>query len=123
MRRSWILVVLSGLALTLLLAATRRVLAAAPGAREVLRAHAIELIDDRGRVRAQLDVEQSGEVVLRLRDENGVIRVKLGASQDGSGLLLLDEKTEPGVHLLAKDDGTSLTLSDGGQRRVLEPNG
>jgi hypothetical protein len=88
---------------------------------DVLRARAIELVDERGQVRAQLEVEDSGEVVFRLRDSEGTIRVKLGAAKDGSGLLLLDEKTEPGVHLLAKDDGTSLTLSDGAGRRVFSP--
>lgn len=94
---------------------------AEPAVPDVLRARAIELVDGGGRVRAQLEVEDSGEVVFRLRDAQGTIRVKIGAAEDGSGLLLLDEKTEPGVHLLAKDDGTSLVLSDGGARRVLAP--
>jgi hypothetical protein len=57
----------------------------------IVRARAIELVDGRGRVRAQLDVESNGEVVFRLRDANGTIRVKLGASEAGSGLLLANE--------------------------------
>ncbi|HUP25871.1 MAG TPA: hypothetical protein VNB06_23385 [Thermoanaerobaculia bacterium] len=105
----------------LVLAVSRLGLAVAPAAPDVLRARAIELVDVRGQVRAQLDVEESGEVVFRLRDASGTIRVKIGAAEDGSGLLLLDEKTEPGVHLLAKSDGTSFTLSDGGERRVFTP--
>jgi hypothetical protein len=95
--------------------------AASPEASDVLRARAIELVDEKGQVRAQLDVEDSGEVVFRLRDRQGTIRVKIGAAEDGSGLLLLDESTEPGVHLLAKDAGTSLVLSDSGARRVFSP--
>ena len=87
----------------------------------VLRARAIELVDDRGLVRAQLDVESSGEVVFRLRDASGTIRVKLGASEEGSGLVLLDESTEPGVHMLAKRAGTSLTLKKGSQQQVIRP--
>lgn len=121
MPRTRILAVLLGLSLIVVLAMTRRGSAAAQAEHQVLRAHAIELVDARGKVRAQLDVEANGEVVFRLRDANGTIRVKIGASEEGSGLLLLDEKTEPGVHLLAKDDGTSLTLSDGADRRVLGP--
>jgi hypothetical protein len=119
------LVVLALAVVVLLFAALRQSSAVAQGvaaeAPDVLRARAIELVDERGQVRAQLEVEDSGEVVFRLRDSEGTIRVKLGAAKDGSGLLLLDEKTEPGVHLLAKDDGTSLTLSDGAGRRVFSP--
>ena len=74
-------------------------------------------------------MEPSGETVLRLLDENGTIRVKLGAGENGSGLLLLDEETEPGVHLIARRAGTtatptttSLTLRGAdGRQRVIEP--
>jgi hypothetical protein len=89
---------------------------------DTLRARAIELVDQEGNVRAQLNVEPSGEAVLRLRDAKGEIRVKLGAGGDGSGLLLLDGATEPRIHMLAKDSGTSVTLmSKDGQRRVITP--
>jgi hypothetical protein len=87
----------------------------------VLRGKAIELVDRRGRVRAQLNVSSEGEVIFRLRDENGTIRAKLGADETGSGLLLIDDRTEPGVHILAKRTGTSVTLQRGDQRRVLTP--
>jgi hypothetical protein len=87
----------------------------------VLRAKAIELVDRRGRVRAQLNVSPDGEVIFRLRDENGTIRAKLGADETGSGLLLIDDKTEPGIHILANRTGTSVILQRGDQRRVLTP--
>ena len=87
----------------------------------VLRARAIELVDGRGLVRAQLNVESTGEVVFRLRDADGTIRVKIGASKEGSGLVLLDEATESGVHLLAKRAGTSLTLTKGKQQHIIKP--
>jgi hypothetical protein len=95
--------------------------AAAQAVPSVLRAQAIELVDGRGRVRAQLNVESNGEVVFRLRDSSGTIRVKLGASEDGSGLLLANEATEPGVHILAKRSGTSLTVKRGERRHVIRP--
>jgi hypothetical protein len=108
-----------GLAVALL---TRSERAAAASDPAVVRARAIELVDAAGRVRAQLNVESSGEAVLRLRDAAGEVRVKLGASGDGSGLLLLDGATEPGIHMLAKRSGTSLTLTDrSGKRRVVTP--
>ncbi len=88
----------------------------------VLRARMIELVDEHGLVRANLKVEPGGEAVFRLRDAKGTIRVKLGASEDGSGLLLLDDRTEPAVHLLAKPTGTTVTLAEKGkQKKVLRP--
>lgn len=95
----------------------------------ILRGRALELVDDRGQIRSRLNVESSGEVVLRLLDQNGTIRVKLGAGEDGSGLLLADEETEPGVHIIARRAGTSerptttsITLRGAeGQERVIRP--
>lgn len=89
---------------------------------DILRVRAFELVDEHGRVRAQLNVEPNGEVVFRLLDEKETIRVKLGASQGGSGLVLLDDLTQPGMHILADQNGTSLTLTgQGGEQRVIEP--
>ena len=87
----------------------------------VLRARTIELVDARGQVRAQMKVERGGEVVFRLRDQDGAVRVKLGADRTGSGLLLLNEATEPGVQALAGADKTSLSLQRGDQRNELVP--
>jgi len=93
-----------------------------PANSDILRVKAIELIDNHGQVRAQLEVESNGEVVFRLRDEEGTIRVKLGASQNGSGLLLLNDLTEPGIHLLADRDSTRITLSEqSGAQQEIKP--
>ena len=67
--------------------------------------------------------------MLRLLDRNDTIRVKLGADEGGSGLPLLDEVTEPGVHMIARRSGisvrpttTSLTLrAADGRERILTP--
>jgi hypothetical protein len=89
---------------------------------EVLRVRSFELVDEAGKVRAQLNVEHSGEVVFRLRGQDESIRVKLGASTEGSGLVLIDGRTEPGVQILAQQDGTSLTLTNqSGAKQVIEP--
>jgi hypothetical protein len=76
----------------------------------------------RGRVRAQLNV-QRGEVIFRLRDQRGTVRAKFSANTDGSGLLLVDEATEPGIHLLATRTATSVAIQRGMARRVLTPSG
>jgi hypothetical protein len=77
----------------------------------VVRASAIELVDARGIVRSRLNVEASGEVVLRLMDPGGAIRVKLGAGESGSGLMLADETAQPGVHLVARKGASAVTVT------------
>jgi hypothetical protein len=89
---------------------------------QVLRGSALELVDERGRLRARVNVEPQGEVVLRLVDEQGRIRVKLGAGTEGSGLLLANDATEPGVHLLATSKGSSVrVVSRDGRERLITP--
>lgn len=87
----------------------------------VVRARLIELVDERGKIRAQLNVEATGEVVFRLRDANGTIRSKFGANEDGSGLSLMDDRTEATVQIRANKSGTSMTLIDReGHQRVVK---
>jgi hypothetical protein len=106
--------------LTLILAQGR--ILSAPPTSDSLRVRSIELVDGSGQVRAQLNVESSGEVVFRLRDEGGTVRVKLGASDNGSGLLLLNDLTEPGIQLLADRDSTRITLTEqGGAQQEIKP--
>lgn len=87
----------------------------------ILRGRGLELVDTGGQTRVRISMEARGEVVLRLFDEGGKIRVKLGASKDGSGLVLLNDSTEVGVHLLAKNTGSSLKLIENGRERSLVP--
>jgi hypothetical protein len=95
---------------------------ATPASSDVLRVKAIELVGEGGKVRARLNVEESGEVVFRMLDETGTIRVKLGASESGSGLLLLNELTQPGIQLLSGESGTRLTLTgQDGTQQIIEP--
>jgi hypothetical protein len=96
--------------------------AGAQAAENVLRGRALELVDERGKTRARLDVQPDGDVVFRLMDQQGTIRVKLGAGRDGSGLLLANDATEPGVHLLAKTDGSTIrVVNKDGRERVIAP--
>jgi hypothetical protein len=99
------------------------------GTTPVLRTRTLELVDAQGRVRSRLNVESDGAVVFRLLDQSGTIRVKLGADVHGSGLVLLDETTEPGVHILARrtpisghPKTTSITLTAAeGRQQVITP--
>lgn len=95
----------------------------------VVRTQRLEIVDERGQIRSRLNVEPEGEVVFRLVDESGTIRVKLGADKDGSGLLLLDEHTEPGIHIMARRQPTAarttttgITLKGAqGRQHVIKP--
>jgi hypothetical protein len=78
----------------------------------IVRTKAFELVDDNGKVRAQINVEKTGEVVFRLRDSKGTIRSKFGAGEDGSGLSMMDDRTEATVQIRANKAGSSLILVD-----------
>jgi hypothetical protein len=127
MQRSALALLVVNLVLLTLLFNRQRA-SAAQAIEPVLRARALELVDAHGRVRSRLNVESDGEVIFRLFDQTGTIRVKLGADKDGSGLVLNDETTEPGVHIIARRaplperKTTGLTLTGaGGRQRVVTP--
>jgi hypothetical protein len=88
----------------------------------IIRARALELVDDHEKVRARLNIEDDGQVVFRLFDQKGTIRVKVAAGEDGSGVLLNNQATEPGIHMLAKPTGSSIRLANpDGKDLVLKP--
>lgn len=126
-RVALVLLIVNLMLLTLLF--TQQRASAAQAIEPVLRARTLELVDAQGRVRSRLNVESGGEVVFRLFDQTGTIRVKLGAGEGGSGLVLNDETTEPGVHIVARRAAipgrpktTSITLTgSGGRQRVVTP--
>jgi len=89
---------------------------------KVIRAQEIELVDQRGQVRAQLHIGEDGGGNLRLRSGDGTVRVKLAGTADGSGLLLLDKEAEPALWLASGKSGTSVTLAEKGkEKRVIKP--
>jgi hypothetical protein len=93
-----------------------------PPVPDVLRARLIELVDQNGEMRAQLQVAENGGGELRLRSGKGEVRAKFGATDDGAILLLLDGSAEPGARLAIDKDGTSLRLVDRAKgERVVAP--
>jgi len=87
---------------------------------EKIRVKEFELVDTKGIIRASFKVEPDGEMMMRLKDQSGNIRVKLGASDEGSGLVLLNGATALGIQALAKNKGTTLVLVDkDGKKREL----
>ena len=90
----------------------------------VLRTRALEIVDEQGKVRADLKVDHDPEVtILHMTDQNGLIRVKLSATSDGSGLMLANNSQQPGIHLLANRTGSVITWSDNaGRAHVVKPD-
>ncbi len=96
----------------------------------VLRGRALEIVDDQGRIRANIFVAPATTVdgknypetvLLRLTDpKNGPV-VKLTAAANGSALGLSDD-ADGGVQLFARDNGSFVKVTDKkGKEQVLKP--
>jgi len=106
--------------------------AAAEGVPPVLRGRALEIVDDRGRVRASLQVlpaktEPDGKthaetVLLRLITERGRPSVKIGASEESAGISLAGPTGTKDTYVIVEASGTTTSLrlrnEDGRERRV-----
>jgi hypothetical protein len=103
----------------------------ASSAAPVLRGRMLEIVDDRGRVRASIKVQPAGTadgtpypetVILRLIDPNGRPFVKLAGSERGAGLGLLGESDTTHVLLKAEGPSTTVKLTNGdGRQHLIEP--
>ncbi|HEV7365815.1 MAG TPA: hypothetical protein VGN76_08210 [Gemmatimonadales bacterium] len=102
----------------------------------VLRGRALEIVDDKGRVRASITVLPGDpkfkmpdgtvgypeSVLLRLISPEGRPNVKLGASAQGSGLGLGGEDDPTYVQILAQGSSTSIKLTNkDGREQVIKP--
>ena len=104
----------------------------------MLRGRGLEIVDDRGKVRAQiivLPVDTAAKtargqnypetVLLRLIDPNGRPGVKIGTSVDGSGMSLAGDSERRdwnGVQILAESAGTSVKLTNkNGRKQIITP--
>jgi hypothetical protein len=95
----------------------------------VLRGRALEIVDDLGKVRASITIQQpvtvDGKmypqtVLLRLIDSKGKPMVKLGAAENGSGLTLINSYDE-GVVMNGKNDTCFVKITHHKRERVIEP--
>jgi hypothetical protein len=102
----------------------------------VLRGRALEIVDERGNVRASIAVHPADPtvrmpdgttgypetVLLRLRTSDGRPNVKLATTEDGAGLGLGGESNPTYVQILARGANTSLKLTNkDGREQVLKP--
>jgi hypothetical protein len=128
-----ILTVINLVLLTLLLV---RAPQAAPATElPVLRGRGLEIVDDRGKVRASITVFPTDPkfrtadgkplpetVLLRLIDQHGRPNVKIGASENGSGLGLGGATDPTYIQIIAERDETFLKMTNkDGKKRGLHP--
>ena len=129
-RLALVLTVINFMLMLLLLTVMQARSTSAQTVTPLLRARALELVDERNVVRVRLNVKESE---LNLFDKSGIIRVKLGAGADGSGLVLSEGGTDASrgyVQIIARQTGlsqsipttTSITLKGSdGRQRVITP--
>src|SRR5467141_3483658 len=110
--------------------------AGADGVAPVLRGRALEIVDDRGRVRASIRVFPADPavkmpdgatgypetVLLRLINSKGAPNIKIDASETGSGVMVGGESNPTYASLSARGPSTSLKFSDkDGREKVIKP--
>jgi hypothetical protein len=102
---------------------------------DVLRCRMLEIVDDRGRVRASIKLHpanskvtlpngktQPETVILRLIDQNGRPSVKLFCSAQGAGLFVGGD-SDPTYARIASDGASSSVklINKDGQQKLIEP--
>jgi hypothetical protein len=102
----------------------------------VIRAHALEIVDDHGRVRAAIRVFPPSPnvkmpdgttgypetVLFRMITSKGRPSVKIAATEDGSAVALGGDSDPTLVHILARGTTTSLKMvNKDGKQQLLKP--
>jgi hypothetical protein len=110
--------------------------AQAQGTASILRGKGLEIVDDRGKVRASITVFPADPkvkmpdgttgnpetVLLRLINSKGRPTVKVSATEDGSGLGLGGDTDPTYVTVMARGTTTSLKLTNqDGKQQVVKP--
>jgi hypothetical protein len=101
--------------------------AEAQGVAPILRGRGLEIVDDRGRVRASITIFPATTgypetVLLRLHTSDGRPNVKIAATEDGSALVLGGQSDPTFIQALARGAKTSVKLKNkNGRQRVIKP--
>ncbi len=129
-----LLIVLTLVNLALLIFTLAQVRPASAEGVSVLRGRALEIVDERGRVRASLNVlpaktQPNGEtyaetVLLRLITERGRPSVKIGASEQAAGVSLAGPTKTKDTYVILEAKGTASSLrlrNEDGREQIVKP--
>ncbi len=129
-----VLTVLNAVMLTISLTNPHRT--AAQDIAPVIRTHSLQVVDDSGRVRAEIRVFPPDPkvkmpdgttgypetVLLRMVTSKGRPTVKIAAVEDGSGISLGGDSDPTDIQLLARGTNTSVKLvNKDGKQQVMKP--
>jgi hypothetical protein len=108
--------------------------AVAEGVTPVLRGRSLEIVDDRGRVRASLSVLPAGTsakgdrypetVLLRLITERGRPSVKISSSEEAAGVSLAGPSDTRDTYVILEAKGTTSSLkvrNEDGREQIVKP--
>jgi hypothetical protein len=110
--------------------------AKAQGTADVLRARSLELVDEQGRIRAEIKVFPRDPnvrmpdgttgypetVLFRLVNSKGRPNVKISATEDGSGAVFGGDSDPTLIQLLARGSATSLkVVNKDGRQQIVKP--
>ncbi len=129
-----LLIVLTLVNLALLIFTLAQVRPASAEGVSVLRGRALEIVDERGRVRASVNVlpagtQPNGEayaetVLLRLITERGRPSVKIGASEQAAGVSLAGPTNTKDTYVILEAKGTASSLrlrNEDGREQIVKP--
>ena len=135
-QRLLVALTVANLAILILTVAAIRpeVAAGAQGPAAVLRARALEIVDEQGRVRASLSVLPASRsargdaypetVLLRLITERGRPSVKIGSSEEAAGISLAGPTGTRDTYVILQAKGTASSLklrNEDGREQVVRP--
>ncbi len=138
MKMQRLLILLTLMNLAMLIVATFTVggfrHAAAQDVAPVLRGRGLEIVDDRGRIRASISVLPAGTsergdryqetVLLRLITERGRPGVKIGTSEETSGMSLAGPSDTRDTYVILEAKGTASSLrlrNESGREQIVSP--
>jgi hypothetical protein len=136
MRVTRLLALITGLNLLLVVISAGQTRTTPSAVAPVLRGRALEIVDDKGRVRASITVLPAEPkfkmpdgttgypetVLLRLITSEGRPNVKIGVSEQGSAVGFGGESDPTYVQILAQGSSTSLKLTDkDGAEKLIKP--
>jgi len=133
MQRFAVVITLVNLVILMFMLAAMRP-AVAQAVAPVLRGRSLEIVDDRGRVRASISVLPAGvsahgdrspeTVLLRLITERGRPSVKIGASEEAAGLSFAGPTNTKDTYIILEAKGVASSLklrNEDGREQVVKP--
>src|SRR4051812_32650439 len=133
MQRLAVVITLTNLVILIFILAAMRP-AMAQAVAPVLRGRSLEIVDDRGRVRASISVLPAGvsahgdrspeTVLLRLITERGRPSVKIGASEETAGLSLAGPTDTKDTYIILEAKGVASSLklrNEDGREQMVKP--